>query len=141
VNGRDLLFGAGSTSVTNAVQDVTPGAPHAGRQGGRSPTSNGSTRQALEASPGICCAHWPTPGHSRWGAPFSSQEGAGGAATDTLMRLDPAAVSLNTAGHPPAARSDFGVVVVGSTAYLEGGESPKPVDTMIQVRSQAGGTP
>jgi len=27
VNGRDLLFGGGSTAVTSAVQDVTPGAP------------------------------------------------------------------------------------------------------------------
>ena len=27
VNGRDVVFGGGSTTVTSAVQDVTPGSP------------------------------------------------------------------------------------------------------------------
>jgi hypothetical protein len=57
------------------------------------------------------------------------------------MRFDPATVRFSAAGHLPAARSDFGVAVVAGIAYLVGGENPKPLDTVIEVRASAGGTP
>jgi hypothetical protein len=65
----------------------------------------------------------------------------GAAVTDAVLRFDPARIRFTAVGHLPGALSDFGVAVVGSTAYLVGGESPKPVNTVIQVRAQAGGTP
>jgi hypothetical protein len=65
----------------------------------------------------------------------------GATATNEVMRFDPAKVSFSAAGHLPAARSDFGVAVVAGTAFLVGGESPKPVDTVMQGRAQTGGTP
>jgi hypothetical protein len=57
------------------------------------------------------------------------------------MRFDPAGVRFTPAGHLPAARSDFGVAVVAGIAYLVGGENPKPVDTVIEVRARAGASP
>ncbi len=57
------------------------------------------------------------------------------------MRFEPATVTFTAAGHLPDARSDFGVAVDAGVAYLVGGESPKPVDTIIEVRAQPGGTP
>ena len=65
----------------------------------------------------------------------------GASATDNVTRFDPSNTSSTAAGHLPEARSDFGVAVVSGTTYLVGGESPKHVDTVIQVRAQAGGTP
>jgi hypothetical protein len=65
----------------------------------------------------------------------------GTAASSDVMAFDPEKASFTAAGHLPAARSDFGVAVVAGTAYLVGGESPKPVDTVIQGRAQTGGTP
>ena len=58
-----------------------------------------------------------------------------------VSRLPSSAYAVTAAGHLPAARSDFGAAVVGDTAYLVGGESPRPVDTVIPARAQAGGTP
>jgi Kelch motif len=75
------------------------------------------------------------------GAIFVAGGGIGATAADKVMRFDPANMTFTAAGHLPAARSDFGVAVVSDTAYLVGGESPKPVDTVIRVRAQAGGTP
>lgn len=52
----------------------------------------------------------------------------------------PAAVS-----RPTVFAAAGGLLIVGDptgdTAYLVGGESPRPVDTAIQARAQAGGTP
>lgn len=122
VKGRDLVLGGGP----NVVQDVTPGA----------------ASRVVSHLP----QHLPHPlAHA--GA-FTSGDSllvtgarTGGTATDEVMRFDPANVGFTAAGHLPAVRSDLGVAVVSGTAYLVGGQSPKSVDTVIQVRAQAGGSP
>jgi hypothetical protein len=120
--GRDLVLGGGSTAVTSAVQDVMPGA----------------SCRVISHLP----QHPPRPlAHAGAFTLGGSVFVTGSTATDEVMRFDPANVSFTAAGHLPAARSDFSVAVVGGTAYLVGGENPKPVDTVIQVRAQAGGSP
>jgi Kelch motif len=215
VNDRDLVFGGGSTAVTSAVQDVTPGSaprlishlpqPRAdlvavsdGRAGyvlGGFDGTQGSTtilrtrdgrtfsvagtlpvsvrypavavsagaiwlfggehdgkqiadvqRIDLATGRGRVVGHLPNPlahagAFTLGGAVFVAGGRVGGRPTDKVMRFDPANVRFTAAGHLPAGRSDFGVAVVGGTAYLVGGESPESVDTVIQVRAQAGGTP
>jgi Kelch motif len=88
VNGRDLLFGAGSTAVTNAVQDVTPGAPHAGRQ-------VTDVQRVDPSGPGSVAGHLLRPlahagAFTLGGTVFVAGGRTGGTATDTLIRLDPA---------------------------------------------------
>jgi hypothetical protein len=215
VNGRDLLFGGGSTAVTSAVQDVTPGSvarlishlpqPRAdlvavsdgragyvlggfdGTQGSTTVlrTSDGRTfsvagklpvsvrypavavgggaiwlfggehagrqvadvqRIDLATGHGSVAGRLPKPlahagAFTLGGTVFVAGGRVDGRPTDNVMRFDPANVRFTAAGRLPAGRSDFGVAVVGGTAYLVGGESPKSVDTVIQVRAQAGGTP
>lgn len=215
VGGRDLLFGGGSTAVTSAVQDVTPGTspmvvshlpqPRAdlvaisdGRSGyvlggfdgaqgsvavlrtrdGRTFTvvgalpvsvrypavalSDGSIwlfggehagkqvsdvqRIDLATGHGSVAGQLPRPlahagAFTLGGAIFLAGGRTGDTQTDTVMRFDPATVKFTVAGHLPAARSDFGVAVDAGVAYLVGGENPQPVDTIIEVRARAAGTP
>ena len=71
------------------------------------------------------------------GVVFLAGGRSGPTATDAVLRFDPATVKLTDAGHLPAPRSDFGIAVVAGTAYLVGGENPKPVNTVIEVHVRA----
>jgi len=215
VNGRDVVFGGGSTAVTSAVQDVTPGSPPrvishlpqpradlvaasdgtagyvlGGYDGVRGSTAILRTRDGrtfavagtlpvavrypavavsagaiwlfggeldgtqvadvqridLATGQGRVVGHLPAPlahagAFTLAGQVFVAGGRLAATATDQVLRFDPANLRFTAGGHLPAGRSDFGVTVVGDTAYLVGGESPKPVDTVIQVRVKAGGTP
>ena len=75
------------------------------------------------------------------GAIFLAGGRSGNTQTAAVMRFDPASVTFTPAGHLPAARSDFGVAVDAGIAYLVGGEYPKPLNTVIEVRAHSGATP
>jgi hypothetical protein len=126
VEGRDLVLGGGSTAVTSVVQDVTPGA-----------SSRVVSHLPQHLPHPLAHAGSFTLGDSL----FVTGVRTGDTATDEVMRFDPANVGFTAAGHLPAARSDCGVAVVSGTADLVGGQNPKSVDTVIQVRAQAGGSP
>jgi Kelch motif len=103
-------------------------------------------RVDLATDHGSIAGHLPSPlahagAFTLGDAVFVAGGRIGATATSEVMRFDPAEVSITAAGHLPAARSDFGVAVVAGNAYLVGGESPKPVGTVIQGRAQTGGTP
>jgi hypothetical protein len=107
---------------------------------------DGRGRLDLTTGRGSLAGHLPQPlAHAGEftlrGAVLVASGRSGAAETDAVMRVDPANTSLTASGHLPDARSDFDVAVVGGAAYLVGGESPKPVDTVIQVRAQVGGAP
>jgi N-acetylneuraminic acid mutarotase len=53
--------------------------------------------------------------------------------TDEISRLDPATGQTTPAGALPAAESDAAAAVVGSTAYLLGGERNGKLDTIVAV--------
>ncbi|MEP7193129.1 MAG: kelch repeat-containing protein [Actinomycetota bacterium] len=215
VNGRDLVFGGGSTIVSSAVQDVTPGSsplvighlpqPRAdlvavsdasagyilgGFDGTLGSTTILRTRDGrtfavagtlpvsvrypavaalgrsiwlfggehegkqvtdiqridLSTGRGTVAGHLPHPlahagAFTLRGEILVAGGRVGSTTTDEILRFDPVRLRFASAGRLPVGRSDFGVAVVGGTAYLVGGESPKPVDNVIQVRAQAGGTP
>jgi hypothetical protein len=100
----------------------------------------------LTTGHGSVAGHLPNPlahagAFTLGGEVFVAGGRVGTTATDTILRFDPVQVRFTAAGRLPVGRSDFGVAVVDGAAYLVGGESPKPVNTVIQVRAQAGGTP
>ena len=148
VNGRDLLFGGGSTAVTSAVQDVTPGAsprvishlpqPRAdlvavsdgkmgyvlggfdGTQGSTSilRTQDGRTFTVMGSLP--VTVRYPAVAATAGSIWLFGGEHAGKQVTD-IQRIDLATGKGSVTGHLPRALAHAGAFTLGGTVFVAGG--------------------
>lgn len=160
VGGRDLVFGGGSTAVTSAVQDVTPGSPplvvshlpqpradlvavsdgttgyvlggYDGRQGSTSVlrTRNGKTFTVAGTLP--VSVRYPAVALSAGAIWLFGGEHDGKQVTD-VQRIDLASGHGSVAGHLPNPLAHAGAFTLGDAVLIAGGRiGDRATDTVLR---------
>ena len=160
VNGRNLLFGGGSTAVTSAVQDVTPGAPPRvishlpqpradlvaisdgkagyvlggfdGSQGSTTilRTTNGRTFSVVGTLP--VSVRYPAVAASGGSIWLFGGEHAGKQVTD-VQRIDLTTGHGSIAGHLPRPLAHAGAFTLGGAVFVAGGRiGATATDTVLR---------